>query len=87
MKKNLFLLLAIITSAIASAQFAGVMRNQHEEPLPVGFKQASTNNFIAPYPAVNPQTRQATFRVVAPYMQNVALQYRVNAIARFDRYF
>ena len=30
------------------------------------FKPASTNTFISLYPGVNPQTRQAIFRVVAP---------------------
>jgi enterochelin esterase family protein len=74
MRRNLFILIAVLSSAVAYAQFAGVMRSQQEEPLPEGFKPASTNNFIAQYPAVNPQTRQATFRVVAPYAQNVALQ-------------
>src|SRR5687768_16857558 len=74
MKRELFVLIAVVISATASAQFAGVMRGQQEEPLPAGFKPSSTNSFIAQYPAVNPQTRQATFRVVAPYAQNVALQ-------------
>lgn len=74
MKKISFMLIVIMSCGIASAQFAGVQRNQPEEPLPEGFKPASTNTFISQYPAVNPQTRQATFRVVAPYAQNVALQ-------------
>ena len=56
-----------------SAQFAGIQPNQ-EQPLPEGFKPASTNTFISQYPAVNPQTRKATFRVVAPHAQSVALQ-------------
>jgi enterochelin esterase family protein len=74
MKQNILLFIALITGTMVSAQFAGVMRGQQEEPLPAGFKPSSTNSFIAQYPAVNPQTRQATFRVVAPYAQNVALQ-------------
>jgi enterochelin esterase family protein len=42
--------------------------------VPAGFKPASTNTFLSQYPAVNVQTRQAMFRVVAPYAQNVTLQ-------------
>jgi len=57
--------------SISSAQFAGGMRGQKEEPLPEGFKPASTNTFISQYPAVNAQTRQAMFRVVAPAAQVV----------------
>jgi enterochelin esterase-like enzyme len=73
MKKISLILIAFMAFGIASAQFAGVQRNQ-EQPLPEGFKPASTNTFISQYPAVNPQTRQAMFRVVAPYAQNVTLQ-------------
>lgn len=43
------------------------------EPLPEGFKPASTNTFISQYPAVNPQTNQALFRVVAPEAHSVKL--------------
>jgi enterochelin esterase-like enzyme len=74
MKKLIFILAAFMICGISSAQFAGVMRGQQVEPLPEGFKPASTNTFISQYPAVNPQTRQAIFRVVAPYAQSVALQ-------------
>jgi enterochelin esterase-like enzyme len=73
MKRITSVLLAAICCATASAQFAGILPNQ-EEALPAGFKPASTNTFISQYPAVNPQTRQATFRVVAPYAQVVQLQ-------------
>jgi enterochelin esterase family protein len=73
MKKISITLVAMIFYHLASAQFAGIQPNQ-EQPLPDGFKPASTNTFISQYPAVNPQTRQATFRVVAPYAQSVALQ-------------
>ncbi|MBE7173045.1 MAG: esterase [Williamsia sp.] len=74
MKKIAFLLSALCAGCFASAQFAGVMRAPQEEPLPEGFKPASTNTFISQYPAVNAQTRQAMFKVIAPYAQNVTLQ-------------
>jgi enterochelin esterase-like enzyme len=68
MKNTIFLTAAILISSFASAQF---MRMQQQEPLPDGYKPASTNTFIAQYPAVNPQTRQAIFKVAAPAVQNV----------------
>jgi enterochelin esterase-like enzyme len=68
MKNTIFLTAAILISSFASAQF---MRMQQQEPLPDGYKPASTNTFIAQYPAVNPQTRQAIFKVAAPAAQNV----------------
>lgn len=71
MKSILLFALALITTGIASAQFAGVMRGQQTEPLPEGFKPASTNTFLAQYPAVNAQTRQAIFKVKAPTAQKV----------------
>lgn len=73
MKKISLLLTAVLIHCIVSGQFAGVQNNQ-EPPLPAGFKPASTNTFLSQYPAVNPETRQAMFRVVAPYAQNVTLQ-------------
>lgn len=74
MKKTILVSAAIIVCEVASAQFAGFMRGQKEEPLPEGFKPASTNTFISQYPAVNAQTHQAMFRVAAPYAQSVQLQ-------------
>jgi len=71
MKKITFILAAFMILSSASAQFAGVMRGQKPEPLPDGFKPATTNTFLAQYPAVNAQTRQAMFRVVAPHAQSV----------------
>ncbi|MBN2274556.1 MAG: esterase [Bacteroidales bacterium] len=71
MKRTIFILTATMICSISSAQFAGGMRGQKEEPLPEGFKPASTNTFISQYPAVNAQTRQAMFRVVAPAAQVV----------------
>jgi enterochelin esterase-like enzyme len=74
MKKLFFTLTAIIICSIVSAQFAGIQRGQQAEPLPEGFKPASTNTFISQYPAVNEKTHQAMFRVVAPDAQSVQLQ-------------
>jgi enterochelin esterase family protein len=73
MKRITFILLATLICGIASAQFAGVQRGQQIPPLPEGFKPASTNTFLSPYPAVNAQTRQAMFRVVAKTAQNVQI--------------
>lgn len=68
-------LAVIICCSTASAQFAGIQnRGIQNDPMPAGFKPASTNTFLSQYPAVNPQTRQAMFRVVAPHAQNVTLQ-------------
>jgi len=74
MKKIIFIIAALLICGMSSAQFAGIMRGQQEEPLPEGFKPASTNTFISQYPAVNSQTRQAIFRVVAPDANSVQLQ-------------
>jgi enterochelin esterase-like enzyme len=74
MKKIYITLFAIMAYSLASAQFAGVQRGQEVEPLPEGFKPASTNTFLSMYPAVNPTTRQAMFRVVAPSANIVQLQ-------------
>jgi enterochelin esterase family protein len=73
MKKVALFLSVMMICTIASAQFAGGMRGQQPEPLPDGYKPASTNTFLAQYPAVNAQTRQAIFKVVAPHADNVAL--------------
>ncbi len=74
MKKVIFILAVIMICSMASAQFAGVMRGQQEEPLPEGFKPSSSNTFLSQYPAVNAQTRQAMFKVVAPNAKSVKLQ-------------
>ena len=66
MKKVISLLALILICGITSAQFAGVQRGQQEQPLPEGFKPSSCNTFLSQYPAVNAQTRQSMFRVVAP---------------------
>ncbi len=68
MKKLFLIFTAIIACSIASAQFG---RQPQIEPLPENFKPASTNTFLSPYPAVNPETHEALFRVVAPTAQEV----------------
>lgn len=70
MKKLIFTLTAAILCGIATAQFG---RGPQVEPLPEGFKPASTNTFISTYPGVNAETRQAIFRVVAPDADSVQL--------------
>lgn len=67
MKKITLIITAILFSVIVSAQF----RPAPVEPPPEGFKPASTNTFLSQYPAVNAETRQAFFRVVAPTAKNV----------------
>jgi enterochelin esterase-like enzyme len=71
MKKAIFIVSVILLGSIASAQPG---RAPQVEPLPAGFKPASTNTFISQYPAVNAQTHQALFRVAAPDAKNVKLQ-------------
>lgn len=71
MKKAIFILSVVLISGLVSAQ-PGLAPKV--EPLPEGFKPASTNTFISVYPGVNPQTRQAIFRVVAPDAKTVQLQ-------------
>ena len=68
MKRLIFTLAIAIICGIASAQPGRVPQ---VEPLPEGFKPASTNTFISLYPGVNAETREAIFRVVAPTAQNV----------------
>ena len=71
MKKILFILIAFMSYGTASTQPGRGIPN---DPMPAGFKPASTNTFLSQYPAVNAETRQAMFRVTAPYAQNVTLQ-------------
>ncbi|MBK7870510.1 MAG: esterase [Saprospiraceae bacterium] len=71
MKNLILLIIVVIMSSIVAAQ---PPRAPQVEPLPEGFKPASTNTFISQYPAVNAKTRQAMFRVVAPEAQKVQLQ-------------
>ncbi len=77
--KEIFLFVAAITIfGMAPAQSPGARRGQQLEPMPEGFKPASTNTFSSQYPAVNPLTRQAMFRVEAPAAQSVQLQLGEN---------
>ena len=78
MKKIISFLVTMIFCGIASAQFAGIQRGQKEEPLPAGFKPASTDTFLSQYPAVNAQTRQDIFRVIAPSAQTVQIDLAKN---------
>ena len=71
MKRVLIAFIFTGTCGIALAQFG---RGPQVEPLPKGFKPASTNTFISTYPGVNAETRQAIFRVVAPDADSVQLQ-------------
>lgn len=71
MKKLTFILLALMMLGYAIAQPG---QRRQEEPLPEGFKPASTNTFLSQFPAINPETRQAMFRVVAPAANIVQLQ-------------
>lgn len=71
MKKTSFTLIFLLISYFSFAQFAGMMRGQQAESLPEGFKPSSTNTFLALYPAVNAQTRQALFKVMAPTANTV----------------
>jgi enterochelin esterase family protein len=84
MKKCIFIIVTLVICGVASAQFAGIRRGQQVEPPPQGFKPASTNTFISQYPAVNAETRQAMFRVVAPYAQSVTLQLGGNHTMKKD---
>jgi 1,4-alpha-glucan branching enzyme len=74
MKRITLVITAIMICGISSAQSGGVRRGPQNEPLPEGFKPASTNTFSSQYPAVNPITRQAMFRILAPAAQSVQLQ-------------
>ena len=71
MKRVISIISAIVICGITSAQFSGVQRGQQEQPLPEGFKPSSCNSFLSQYPAVNSQTNQAMFRVVAPTAKKV----------------
>jgi enterochelin esterase-like enzyme len=66
MRNAILLAAAVLISSTVTAQFR---RGPQFEPLPEGYKPATTNTFLAPYPAVNPETRQAIFKVVAPTAQ------------------
>jgi enterochelin esterase family protein len=70
MKNLILFVMFVFFAGVTTAQF----RRPQVEPLPEGFKPASTNTFISQYPAVNPETRQALFRVVAPDAKSVHLQ-------------
>lgn len=68
MKISILIAVALLISGIANAQFG---RGPQFDPLPEGFKPASTNTFISEYPAVNSETRVAMFKVLAPTAEKV----------------
>ena len=70
MKIAFLILTSVLICVIVSAQPG---RAPQVEPLPEGFKPASTNTFISQYPGINPLTRQAIFRVAAPDANSVKL--------------
>jgi enterochelin esterase-like enzyme len=70
MRNTILLVAAILMTGTLSAQFR---QGPQFEPPPEGFKPASTNIFLAEYPAVNAQTREAIFKVVAPTAQLVQI--------------
>lgn len=81
MKKGILIFTIILMCGIISAQPG---RTPQVEPLPAGFKPSSTNTFLSLYPAVNQQTRQAIFRVVAPNATSVQLQLGGNKDMKKD---
>jgi enterochelin esterase family protein len=68
MKINLLTSAFILITGMLSAQ---PFQGPQFEPPPAGFKPATTNTFLSTYPAVNQETREAIFKVVAPTAQNV----------------
>ena len=66
MKKIIFFLIVAVNCWTALAQVPGLQGGQQPAPLPEGFKPSECNTFLSQYPAVNAQTREALFRVVAP---------------------
>jgi enterochelin esterase-like enzyme len=78
MRNMALFIITLFLCNIAAAQPSGNRRQNQKESLPEGYVPASTNTFIAEYPAVNPQTRQAIFRVYAPEADSV----KVNLIQR-----
>lgn len=81
MKKIILVLVIFATFQISFAQPGRVPQ---AEPLPDGFKPASTNTFISTYPGVNPETRQAIFRVIAPHADSVQLNLNGNHMMKKD---
>jgi len=68
MKTSMLITSAILITSTLSAQ---PRQGPQFEPPPEGFKPATTNIFLAEYPAVNHETREAIFKVVAPTAQQV----------------
>ena len=70
MKTTTLVTIAVLITSTLSAQFR---RGPQFEPPPEGFKPSTTNIFLAEYPAVNQETRQAIFKVVAPTADTVQI--------------
>lgn len=70
-KTGLLLIAALLIPIHAFAQFAGARGAEEKVPLPEGYKPATTNTFLAEYPAVNPETREVIFKVNAPTADSV----------------
>ncbi|MBN2425095.1 MAG: hypothetical protein JXR46_03590 [Calditrichaceae bacterium] len=68
MKRVIILIVVLLMCDLSLAQFR---QGPQIDPPPKGFKPASTNTFISQYPAVNAETREAIFKVYAPYAQGV----------------
>jgi enterochelin esterase family protein len=66
-------LLTIAATLITSTMMAQFRQGPQLEPPPEGFRPASTNIFLADYPAVNQVTREAIFKVVAPTARQVQI--------------
>ncbi len=64
-------IILIATLLYAGSIMAQPRQGPQFEPPPEGFKPATTNIFLAEYPAVNQETREAIFKVVAPSAQQV----------------
>lgn len=71
MRKTIFLcILSLAVAAFASAQGP---RTPQNDPMPAGFYPAETNTFCSQYPAVNPVTKQAIFRIKADNAREVSI--------------
>ena len=59
------MIMAFAALACCFASFAQGPRSPQNEPLPAGFYPAETNVFCCQYPCVNPDTKEAIFRIKA----------------------
>ena len=76
MKKTCIAAGAILLTTAAFAQFGGGFGGfggPARSALPEGFVPAGTNIYNSEFPAVNPKTKQAFFRMQAPGAQKVTI--------------